>query len=259
MPHHLVALGDSTVEGLIDPGPDGTYVGWADRFAVHLSARHPDLLYANLAVRGQTSHQVRVTQLDRALELAPDTALLMAGVNDLLRPRLDRDGLRDNLMTMYGALHGAGAQVLTFTMPDMTRVAPLATALGGRIDFLNAVIREAGTTYGAVVVDFAREPVSGHPALWHDDRLHANSDGHRRIAAALAEAAGLEADDWRVEPEETVTGGVLRIAAREAAWLAGHFGPWLWGRLRGHPFDVGEGAKRPDLTPVAGNRADSLE
>ncbi len=250
MPHRLVALGDSTVEGLIDPGPDGTYLGWADRFAVHLSARHPNLLYANLAVRGQTSHEVRGTQLDRALALQPDTALLMAGVNDLLRPRLDRDGLRANLLTMYRSLVDAGARVLTFTMPDMTRVAPLATALRGRIDFLNAVIREAGTSYGVVVIDFAQEPVTGHPALWHDDRLHANPEGHRRIALALAAAVGLEAEDWRTEPEETVAGGVARIVVREAAWLAGHFGPWVWGRLRGRPFDVGDGAKRPDLTPV---------
>ena len=28
-----VAIGDSTVEGLEDPGPDGVYVGWADRLA----------------------------------------------------------------------------------------------------------------------------------------------------------------------------------------------------------------------------------
>jgi lysophospholipase L1-like esterase len=48
----MVALGDSAVEGLWDPGPDGAYVGWADRLAGHLDAIHPGLLYANLAVRG---------------------------------------------------------------------------------------------------------------------------------------------------------------------------------------------------------------
>ena len=53
------------------------------------------------------------------------------------------------------------------------------------IEFLNEVVREAGSAYGAVVVDFAAEPLAGHPALWHDDRLHANTEGHRRIAAAL--------------------------------------------------------------------------
>jgi lysophospholipase L1-like esterase len=250
MTQRLVAVGDSTVEGLVDPGPDGEYVGWADRFAHRLAEHHPGLLYANLAVRGQTAAQVRATQLDRALALRPDVALLVAGVNDLLRPRLDRDGLRDNLLAMYAALAGTGARVLTFTMPDMTRVAPLALALRPRIDYLNAVVREAGASYGVVVVDFAAEPVAGHPALWHDDRLHANSEGHRRIAEALAEAVGLEADDWRAEPPETVVAGLGRIVAREAVWVAGHLAPWLWGRLRGHEFATGGACQRPDLLPV---------
>ena len=83
MPTRLVALGDSTVEGLMDEGPGGTYVGWADRYAERLATREPGLLYANLAVRGQTSREVRATQLDRALALRPDVALLAAGVNDL--------------------------------------------------------------------------------------------------------------------------------------------------------------------------------
>src|SRR5512141_431872 len=159
----LVALGDSTVEGLMDPGPGDTYVGWADRFAARLAAHRPGLVYANLAVRGQTTHYVLGTQLDRALGLEPDVALLVAGVNDLLRPRLDRTALRDNLLTMYRRLHETGAQVLTFTMPDMTRVAPLSFALRPRIEYLNEVVREAGASYGTVVVDFAAEPVAGHP------------------------------------------------------------------------------------------------
>lgn len=250
MTQHLVAVGDSTVEGLEDPGPDGGYVGWADRFAHRLAEQHPGLLYANLAVRGQTAAEVRATQLDRALALRPDVALLVAGVNDLLRPRLDRPALRDNLLAMYAALARTGTRVLTFTMPDMTRVAPLALALRPRIDYLNAVVREAGASYGVVVVDFAAEPVAGHPALWHDDRLHANSEGHRRIAEALAEAVGLEADDWRAEPPETVAAGLGRIVAREAVWVAGHLAPWLWGRLRGHEFATGGACKRPELLPV---------
>ncbi len=246
----LVALGDSTVEGLMDFGPDETYVGWADRFAQTLARHRPGVAYANLAVRGQTTTEVRDTQLDRALELEPDVALLVAGVNDLLRPRLDRRALRDNLLTMYRRLHESGAQVLTFTMPDMTRVAPLALALRGRIDYLNDVVREAGATYGTVVVDFAAEPVAGHPALWHDDRLHANTEGHRRIAAALAEAFGLPAEDWRGEPPETAAAGLVRIVGRETLWVASHLAPWVWGRLRGHDFATGGRCKRPELLPV---------
>jgi lysophospholipase L1-like esterase len=250
MTTRLVALGDSTVEGLMDPGPDGAYVGWTDRFAHALARQRPGLLYANLGVRGQTTREVRVTQLDRALACEPDIALVAAGVNDLLRPRLDRTGLRDNLLTIHRRLHEAGAQVLSFTMPDMRRVAPLTVALRGRLAFFDDVVREAAATYGTVVVDFAAEPVAGHPALWDDDRLHANSEGHRRIAAALAEASGLEAEDWRAEPEESVTSGLLRIAGREARWIATHMTPWVWGRVRGHEFATAGQCKRPDLLPL---------
>ncbi|QNN52350.1 SGNH/GDSL hydrolase family protein [Nocardioides mesophilus] len=250
MIQRLVALGDSTVEGLEDPGPDGTYIGWADRFARRLAVENPGLLYANLAVRGQTSLEVRETQLDRALEMRPDMVLLVAGVNDLLRPRVDRAALRDNLMQMFRALREQGTHVVTFTMPDMARVAPLAFALRPRIEFLNRVLRDAGAAYGVTVVDLAAEPVASHPALWHDDRLHANSDGHRRIAAALAEALGLEADDWRAEPGETIPRGWLRIVLGETAWAGTHLAPWVWGRLRGEEFDGGGNCKRPDLLPV---------
>jgi lysophospholipase L1-like esterase len=246
----LVALGDSTVEGLMDFGPDDTYVGWADRFALALAREHGDVDYANLAVRGQTARKVRETQLERALAMRPDVALLVAGVNDLLRPRLDRAQLRDDLLTMYGALRETGAQVLSFTMPDMTRVAPLTFALRPRIAALNDVVREAGESYGVVVVDFAAEPVAGHPALWHDDRLHANTEGHRRIAAALAEAAGLEHEDWRTEPEETAAAGLLRIVGRETMWIGSHLAPWLWGRILRHEFATGGRCKRPELLPL---------
>jgi lysophospholipase L1-like esterase len=248
----LVGVGDSTVEGLMDVGPEGGFVGWADRFA-GLLARDRAVVYANIAVRGQTTHEVRTTQLDRALELRPDVALLVAGVNDVLRPRFDRAGLRDNLLTMYRRLQETGAQVLTFTMPDMRRVAPLSVALRPRLEYLNEVVREAGATYGTIVVDFAAEPLAGHPALWHDDRLHANSEGHRRIAAALAEAFGLPAEDWRGEPEETVAAGLARIVGRETRWIAAHVAPWLWGRLRGDEFATGGRCKRPELLPVAGS------
>lgn len=250
MPLRLVALGDSTVEGLMDPGPDGVYVGWADRFAHALERENPGLLYANLGVRGQTAREVRETQLERALSMQPDVALLVAGVNDLLRPRLDRAELREDLLTMYRRLRESGAEVLSFTMPDMRRVAPLTFALQGRIDWLVEVVREAAATYGVRVVDFNAVPLAGHPALWHDDRLHANSEGHRRIAAALAEVYGLPAEDWRAELPETAAEGRARILAREVHWVAAHLAPWVWGRVRGHEFATGGACKRPELIPL---------
>jgi lysophospholipase L1-like esterase len=250
MATRLVALGDSTVEGLMDPGPDGAYVGWADRFAQALAERDPGLLYANLGVRGQTTREVLETQLDRALALQPDVALLVAGVNDVLKPRLDRAAMREAVLTMHRRLRESGADVLSFTMPDMRRVAPVSMLLRSRLHFLDHVVQEAAATYGTIVVDFASIPLAGHPALWHDDRLHSNTEGHRRIAAALCEAYGLPAEDWMAEPEETAAAGLLRIVTREAGWVVRHLTPWVVGRVRGDEYATGGRCKRPDLLPV---------
>jgi hypothetical protein len=49
----------------------------------------------------------------------------------VLLPRLDREALRDDLCAMHAELAATGARVLTFTMPDMARVAPLAVLCAG--------------------------------------------------------------------------------------------------------------------------------
>lgn len=249
-----VAIGDSTVEGLEDPGPDGVYVGWADRLARHLRTVHPDLTYANLAVRGMTAREVRTTQLGRALALRPHIAVVVAGVNDVLRPRFDRDALREDLLAMFEALHESGARVATFTMPDMARVAPLAVVLRGRLQALNEILLEAGHLYDVAVADLAAEPLSSNPAVWHDDRLHGNTEGHRRIALALAESLGIDAGDWREPLPESSRQHVAIVLVRELTWVATHLAPWLWGRLwgrlSGSPPEEPGVCKRPELTPV---------
>ena len=248
--HRYVALGDSTVEGLEDPGPDGAYVGWADRLARHLSRAHPGLLYANLAVRGLTAAEVRATQLDAALALRPDVAVVVAGVNDVLRPRFDAGALRDDVHAMHAALAGAGARVASFTMPDMTRVAPLAVVLRRRLETLNEVTRETAGLFGTAVADLAAEPLSSDPALWHDDRLHANSEGHRRVALALAEVLGVPAGDWREPLPHVAQPTRAEVALRETGWVASHLVPWLWGRVRGKAPEEDRVCKRPELLPV---------
>jgi lysophospholipase L1-like esterase len=250
MPLRLVAIGDSTVEGLEDLGPGGVYIGWADRFAGHLNVIHPGLLYANLAVRGQTTHEVRQTQLRPALVFAPDFAVVVAGVNDVLRTKLDRAALRDNLFAMHAELAATGAQVITFTMPDMARVAPIAVVLRRRLQFLNLVTLQCRQRYGSIVVDLASVPAASHPALWHTDRLHGNSEGHRRVAAALAEAVGCEVADWRAEPPPVAKLSRARVARNEAGWVGSHLLPWAWEHVRGQSAGEGLVCKRPNLLPV---------
>ena len=88
-----VAIGDSQTEGLNDFGDDGQPRGWADRFAESLSGRQPGLLYANLAVRGKRTAEIRRDQLDAALALAPDLVTVVSGVNDVVRPSTHVDSI----------------------------------------------------------------------------------------------------------------------------------------------------------------------
>lgn len=168
-----VALGDSQTEGLGDGDEASGLRGWADRLAELLDAAEPGLRYANLAVRGQLAGQVRATQLDAALALRPDLATVVAGMNDLLRPRFDADAVGAELEAMFAALTGAGARVATLTFPAMERLVPLARPLAPRVPALNARIREAAARHGVLVVETYGEEVVVDPRLWSPDRLHA--------------------------------------------------------------------------------------
>ena len=187
----FVALGDSTTEGLVDPHPDGRgFRGWADRLAETLVRLEPDLRYANLAVRGKLARQVHAEQLDAALALQPDLASLLSGLNDMLRRNVDVGAVAGELDFMVGALRDAGADVLMFTLPDPVPINPLARAATHLVR-LNAEIHAIAAARGAFLVDLAAHPVSSDRRLWNQDRLHANSEGHRRITLAAAHALGL--------------------------------------------------------------------
>ncbi|GGQ50058.1 lysophospholipase [Streptomyces griseorubens] len=251
-----VALGDSQTEGVGD-GDDTTGLrGFADRLAEHLARHEPALQYANLAVRGRLAAQIHAEQLAPALALRPDVATVVAGVNDLLRPGFDADEVCTHLDAMFGALTGQGALVATITIPDLSRVCPVARPLIPRVTALNEGIRRTARRHGVVVAETALHPVAGDPRLWSSDRLHASPLGHERIAAALAQALGLpDSDDtWThpLPPQTLPTG--LRAVGTELRWLAGFLGPWLLRRLRGRSSGDGRSAKRPLLHPVLDDR-----
>lgn len=248
----FVAIGDSTVEGLDDPDGRGGYRGWANRLAERIAREQGDLLYANLAIRGRTTREVRDEQLEPALAMRPDLAVVVAGTNDILRPRFDAEETARTIETMQRALIEAGATVLSFSLPDLTPVMPLARPLRDRIHRFAAELVAAGRRSGARVIDFTAHPVASDPRLWSDDRLHANSLGHARIAEALAHALELPgADaDWAAPLEARPARGVTGVLADEWLWSREHFLPWLWRHARGRSSGDGRGPKGPQLSPV---------
>lgn len=252
-PLRYVALGDSQTEGCGDGDDVRGLRGWADRLAEQLARDTPDLLYANLAVRGRLAGQVRAEQLAPALALRPDLATVVAGVNDLLRSGFDADEVAGELEAMFAALTAQGARVATVTFPDVARIIPLARPLRPRVLALNDRIRRAAARHGVVVADSFHHPVVADPRLWSPDRLHASPLGHARIAAAVADALGLpESDDsWTLPlPADPRAASGLRLVGGELRWAGSFLGPWLVRRARGRSSGDGRLAKRPELLPV---------
>jgi lysophospholipase L1-like esterase len=246
-----VAIGDSTTEGLEDPTPDGLgYVGFADRLALRLAREQPGLLYANLGIRGRKMHQIRREQLDPGLALKPDLVSIVGGLNDILRPRIDFDEVVGDYDQMVAAFAARGATVIGLTFPDAALVMPAARPARGRMRAFNLALRSIAAKHEMVLADLEQRGVVDR-RLWSVDRLHANSAGHARIAAAMAQALGLEPDEdpWAPLPPPDP---VPRAAALtgELAWVGRHMAPWIMRRVRGRSSGDGRSAKRPSLAPV---------
>ncbi|WP_336323731.1 SGNH/GDSL hydrolase family protein [Streptomyces lavendofoliae] len=247
-----VALGDSMTEGVGDGDDTAGLRGWADRLAEHLAAANPGVRYANLAVRGRLAGQVRAEQLAPALALRPDLVTVVAGLNDLLRPRFDPVEVAGHLEAMFAALTGAGAHVVTLTFPDVGRIAPLARPLAPRVADLNVRVRAAAARHGVTVADTGGQAVSTDPRLWTADRLHAGPLGHERIAAAVARAIRLPGSDdaWTLPLPPRDPPPAWRAAVAELRWAAAFLGPWIGRRIRGRSSGDGRRAKRPELLAV---------
>jgi lysophospholipase L1-like esterase len=246
-----VAIGDSTTEGLDDPDGRGGYIGWADRLAQHVAARQGGLLYANLAVRGLRARGIRSSQLLPALALKPDLATVVVGMNDLIHPGFDQAQVIGELEAIMRPLRELGSTVLTFTLPDLTPVMPLARIVRERSKKLNDAFRETASRYGALLLDLALNPLTADPRLWAADRLHANSQGHERIGLALANTLGITKDESFNAPLPPLPPRSVLDAARvELSWAKNYLAPWLLRRARGHSSSDGVSAKRPALAPV---------
>jgi lysophospholipase L1-like esterase len=253
----FVAVGDSFTEGIDDPVPGGGLRGWADRVAAAAAELRPGFRYANLAVRGKLLPQVVAEQVPRAIGMGPDLVSLAAGGNDILRAA-DVDALAATFEEAVAALQAAGCRVLIFTGFD-PRVLPVIRLLRGRVATYNMHLRAIADARGCDVVDLWSMRALRDMRCWSPDRLHLNSEGHRRVALLACEVLGLPVtEDWRA-PLPEVTGAdplptrAVWLAARrqDARWARQYLGPWISRRLRGTSSGDGRSAKRPALEPVA--------
>lgn len=248
--HRYVALGDSGTEGVGDePHPDGSERGWADRFAEVLAEANPRLLYANLAVRGRRAAEVHEEQLGPALALEPDLTSVMAGINDIIRPRADLDAALDHMDEMVRALRATWSIVITATFPDTSPINPVARLARKRLHYFNAGIRDIAAKRDALLVEAEDFPTLADTRMWCDDRLHLSPEGHRGLAWATARTLGLAdiGENPALLPRASTP---RRRIVEELRWARTFLLPWIQRRLTGRSSGDGRFAKRPDLRPL---------
>ena len=193
----FVALGDSITLGIGDPvrlaPPAGcrrgmrAWRGWA----VLLAETLPDPALHIVAGNGALMADLERDQLPAALQLRPDVASVIIGINDTLRPNFDPDQLAETSAHVIGALCAAGAYVLTMRLPDPGRMLHLpdvlARPLARRARLLNDVIDQMAGRFGTLHFDAAGDTDVYDPAMWAVDRLHPSERGHRHIARRFHE------------------------------------------------------------------------
>ncbi|WP_392508298.1 SGNH/GDSL hydrolase family protein [Naumannella halotolerans] len=231
------AIGDSFTEGIGDEGPEGP-VGWADRVAARLADDH-DLLYANFAVRGRRLDAVIDEQVPAALSLDPPPTMITfcAGGNDLLRPRFTPEQAAARVEEVVVRFRRAGVQVVLVSSADPSGGLPMGRLVRARGDHYARLIGDLAARQRVKFVDISHDLETARAQYWSADRLHLNSDGHRRVAALVLRGLGIDPD---VEPSVAAPrrrGSTLSFTRR-------HFAPWVWRRVRGRSSGDGRQGKR---------------
>ncbi|KPI11114.1 hypothetical protein OK074_2941 [Actinobacteria bacterium OK074] len=248
----LVAVGDSFTEGMSDLLPDGSYRGWADLLAARMAARTPGFRYANLAVRGKLIGQIVDEQVGPAAAMGADVITLVGGLNDALRPNCDMGRVHALLTEAVERLAPACKQLVLMRSPG--REGPFMVRFRPRMEELFTAIEDLAERHGAVVVDLYGAPALGDPRMWDVDRLHLTAEGHRRVAEAVWQTLGYEAESaegtgWRTPMPPTPPPGWTARRTADARFARQYLLPWIGRRLTGRSSGDGLAPKRAELLP----------
>jgi lysophospholipase L1-like esterase len=250
-----VAIGDSFTEGVGDPDPTrpNGLRGWADRTAEALGR---DALssgaafgYANLAIRGRKLPGILDEQLEPALALEPDLVTVYAGANDILRPKVDIDGIVERYDAALGRIAATGTRLVVFTAFDPGGSA-IYRPLRGRFALYNELVRTSARAHGATVVDFWTMREYRDWRYWDPDRMHLGPAGHQRMAIEVLDTLGVRHD---LEPLPLVDHPTLSRAEQRRenlTWVREMAIPWVHRRLTGRSSGDGLDPKRPTLAPI---------
>lgn len=249
-----IAIGDSFSEGMCDPDPqrDNSFHGWTDRLAhmmaVEAASHGEQFRYANLAIRGRTLRPIVEEQLQVALDQKPDLISIVAGGNDLLRPRPDPDALAAELEDAVVRAQDAGCDVLITTTTN-PRGGGVFELMRGTDAIYTANLWTLARHRGIHIVDVWGLTALQDRRMWAEDRLHLTPEGHHRIAVAAAQTLGIPVDADGTHPLEPEARRPWREVARDnGQWARIHLAPWVQRRLTGRSSGDLIEPKRPLLT-----------
>lgn len=187
----IVAVGDSS---LTAPGVDDLDDVWLRRLALTYASRHRVELIS-LGVGGSRTQDVIDGQLEAAVALRPDLAVVTVGSNDAIRAgRVRRYAAA--LEVVVGRLEEVSGAVLLVGMGDLGSIPRLPSALRPYLTrrsrtFDGACLRVAVTHPRTVKVHARGLMVTAFradPSLFAPDQFHASAAGHAVFADAAAPA-----------------------------------------------------------------------
>jgi lysophospholipase L1-like esterase len=185
----LVVLGDSSAAGF---GVRKARHTPAALIATGLSRRlHRPVHMTNLAVVGATSARM-VTQVDEALELDPDIAVILVGANDVTHRSGQEESVR-HLADSVRRLRSVGAQVVVGTCPDLGAIQPFRPPLRW---IARRWSRQLATAQTVAVVEAGGWTVSlgsmlgpafaaAPNKMFAHDRFHPSAEGYALAASVL--------------------------------------------------------------------------
>ena len=214
----VALLGDSSAAGYgVDRVEETPGAILASGVAEHGDRR---VYLGTFCVVGAMSSDLR-PQVERALLIEPDLAVLLIGANDVTHVTRPAESVRHLSDTVH-RLRAAGVDVVVGTCPDLGTIQPLAPPLrqlarawSRRLAAAQtiSVIREGGRTVslGSILgPEFAAAPA----LLFGPDQFHPSAEGYRALARLLLPsvlaALGLAPDD-EAEPETYRGEGVMPV------------------------------------------------
>ncbi|MBO0837226.1 MAG: hypothetical protein J2P28_17195, partial [Actinobacteria bacterium] len=122
----------------------------------------------------------------------PDLVSITVGMNDIRGVEFRVSEFSADLQRLLDALSATGATILTCTLPDIAAVVELPVqyveVARKRLGEASEIIRDQSARHNAVCLDtWAMRDLAESPGLFTADRLHPNTSGHRRLAAAFAD------------------------------------------------------------------------